>query len=48
MRFPEVKTVVTRSGSPEIATDVMGIELSRRLRDPEAAVGVDGRGARAS
>ena len=26
-RFPEVKTVVTRSGSPEIATDVMGIEL---------------------
>ena len=27
MRFPEVKTVVTRSGSPEIATDVMGIEL---------------------
>jgi cobalt-zinc-cadmium resistance protein CzcA len=28
MRFPEVKTVVTRSGSPEIATDVMGIELA--------------------
>lgn len=28
MRFPEVKTVVNRSGSPEIATDVMGIELS--------------------
>ncbi|MBX7184835.1 MAG: CusA/CzcA family heavy metal efflux RND transporter [Vicinamibacteria bacterium] len=27
MRFPEVKTVVTRSGSPEVATDVMGIEL---------------------
>lgn len=27
-RFPEVKTVVTRTGSPEIATDVMGIELS--------------------
>jgi len=26
-RFPEVKTVVTRNGSPEIATDVMGIEL---------------------
>jgi cobalt-zinc-cadmium resistance protein CzcA len=26
-RFPEVKTVVTRSGSPEVATDVMGIEL---------------------
>ncbi len=26
-RFPEVKTVVTRLGSPEIATDVMGIEL---------------------
>jgi heavy metal efflux system protein len=28
MRFPEVNTVVNRSGSPEIATDVMGIELS--------------------
>jgi len=27
-RFPEVKTVVSRTGSPEIATDVMGIELS--------------------
>ncbi len=27
-RFPEVITVVTRSGSPEIATDVMGIELA--------------------
>ncbi len=27
-RFPEVQTVVTRSGSPEIATDVMGIELA--------------------
>jgi cobalt-zinc-cadmium resistance protein CzcA len=26
-RFPEVTTVVTRNGSPEIATDVMGIEL---------------------
>jgi cobalt-zinc-cadmium resistance protein CzcA len=26
-RFPEVVTVVTRSGSPEVATDVMGIEL---------------------
>jgi cobalt-zinc-cadmium resistance protein CzcA len=26
-RFPEVKTVVTRSGSPEVATDLMGIEL---------------------
>ncbi len=26
-RFPEVKTVVTRIGSPEVATDVMGIEL---------------------
>jgi cobalt-zinc-cadmium resistance protein CzcA len=26
-KFPEVITVVTRSGSPEIATDVMGIEL---------------------
>ncbi len=27
-RFPEVVQVVTRTGSPEIATDVMGIELS--------------------
>jgi cobalt-zinc-cadmium resistance protein CzcA len=27
-RFPEVVTVVTRTGSPEVATDVMGIELS--------------------
>ena len=27
-RFPEVLTVVSRTGSPEIATDVMGIELS--------------------
>jgi len=26
--FPEVTNVVTRTGSPEIATDVMGIELS--------------------
>ncbi len=26
--FPEVKSVVSRTGSPEIATDVMGIELS--------------------
>ncbi|MBP9106410.1 MAG: efflux RND transporter permease subunit, partial [Gemmatimonadaceae bacterium] len=26
MRFPEVITVVSRSGSPELATDVMGIE----------------------
>jgi cobalt-zinc-cadmium resistance protein CzcA len=26
-RFPEVVTVVSRSGSPELATDVMGIEL---------------------
>jgi cobalt-zinc-cadmium resistance protein CzcA len=26
-RFPEVTTVVSRSGSPELATDVMGIEL---------------------
>jgi cobalt-zinc-cadmium resistance protein CzcA len=25
-RFPEVVTVVTRTGSPEVATDVMGIE----------------------
>jgi cobalt-zinc-cadmium resistance protein CzcA len=27
-KFPEVITVVTRSGSPEVATDVMGIELA--------------------
>ena len=27
-RFPEVLNVVTRTGSPEIATDVMGGELS--------------------
>ncbi len=27
-RFPEVIKVVTRTGSPEVATDVMGIELS--------------------
>lgn len=28
LRFPEVLQVVTRTGSPEVATDVMGIELS--------------------
>jgi cobalt-zinc-cadmium resistance protein CzcA len=27
-RFPEVVQVVTRTGSPEVATDVMGVELS--------------------
>jgi heavy metal efflux system protein len=27
-RFPEVKTVVTRTGTAEIATDVMGIETA--------------------
>jgi cobalt-zinc-cadmium resistance protein CzcA len=27
-RFPEVEQVVTRTGSPEVATDVMGVELS--------------------
>ncbi|HLE60069.1 MAG TPA: efflux RND transporter permease subunit, partial [Thermoanaerobaculaceae bacterium] len=27
-RFPEVITVVSRSGSPELATDVMGIDLA--------------------
>lgn len=27
-KFPEVLTVVSRTGSPEIATDVMGMELS--------------------
>ncbi len=26
--FPEVRTVVTRTGTPEVASDVMGIELS--------------------
>ena len=26
--FPEVRQVVTRTGSPEVATDVMGVELS--------------------
>ena len=40
-KFPEVITVVSRSGSPELATDVMGIELGRRLRDPEAEGRVD-------
>jgi cobalt-zinc-cadmium resistance protein CzcA len=28
MEFPEVERVVTRIGSPEVATDVMGIEMS--------------------
>ena len=28
LRFPEVWTVVSRSGSPEVATDVMGVDLS--------------------
>lgn len=27
-KFPEVVNVVTRTGSPEVATDVMGVELS--------------------
>ena len=27
-RFPEVTKVVTRTGSPEVATDVMGVEMS--------------------
>lgn len=27
-RFPEVTQVVTRTGSPEVATDVMGVEMS--------------------
>jgi cobalt-zinc-cadmium resistance protein CzcA len=27
-RFPEVTRVVTRTGSPEVATDVMGVEMS--------------------
>ena len=26
--FPEVRTVVSRTGSPEVATDVMGLDLS--------------------
>ncbi|MBI4169561.1 MAG: efflux RND transporter permease subunit, partial [Acidobacteria bacterium] len=28
LRFPEVRTVVSRTGSPEVATDVMGLDLS--------------------
>ena len=28
LRFPEVEKVVSRTGSPEVATDIMGIELS--------------------
>jgi cobalt-zinc-cadmium resistance protein CzcA len=28
LQFPEVWTVVSRSGSPEVATDVMGLDLS--------------------
>ena len=27
-QFPEVKRVVTRTGSPDVATDIMGIEMS--------------------
>lgn len=27
-RFPEVRQVVTRTGSPDVATDVMGVEMS--------------------
>ena len=27
-KFPEVETVVSRTGSPEVATDVMGLDLS--------------------
>ncbi|HLF93639.1 MAG TPA: CusA/CzcA family heavy metal efflux RND transporter, partial [Planctomycetota bacterium] len=27
-RFPEVRTIVSRTGSPEVATDVMGLDLS--------------------
>ncbi len=27
-RFPEVKTVISRTGSPDVATDIMGIEQS--------------------
>jgi cobalt-zinc-cadmium resistance protein CzcA len=45
--FPEVKRVVTRSGSPEVATDVMGIELADHyvmLEDP-GALGVEGKRA---
>ncbi|HBP19687.1 MAG TPA: hypothetical protein DEA08_18090, partial [Planctomycetes bacterium] len=26
--FPEVKTIVSRTGRPEIATDPMGVEIS--------------------
>ena len=28
VRLPEVRTVVSRTGSPEVATDVMGVDLS--------------------
>lgn len=28
MKFPEVLSVVSRNGSPEVATDIMGVELS--------------------
>jgi cobalt-zinc-cadmium resistance protein CzcA len=45
--FPEVRRVVTRSGSPEVATDVMGIELADHyvmLEDP-GALGVAGKRA---
>jgi cobalt-zinc-cadmium resistance protein CzcA len=28
LQFPEVETVVSRTGSPEVATDVMGLDLS--------------------
>jgi cobalt-zinc-cadmium resistance protein CzcA len=28
LTFPEVRTVVSRTGSPEVATDVMGLDLS--------------------
>ncbi len=47
-RFPEVVTVVSRSGSPELATDVMGIELGDvfvMLKPPEAWPGSRDKGA---
>ncbi len=40
-RFPEVTTVVSKTGRAEIATDPMGVEISRHLRHAQAARGVD-------
>ena len=43
LEFPEVEHVVTRIGSPEVATDVMGIELSDVFVILRAEAGVDDR-----